>query len=74
MPLSLMIYNLYIFNRRGKCLYYKEYYRPFHCLQDDPEEEKRLVFGMIFSLKDVTTKLNPLTSPDRLRMIKAGVS
>ena len=54
-------------------MFYKEYHRPFHCLQDDPDEEKRLVFGMIFSLKDLTNKLNPLPAPDRLRMIKAGM-
>lgn len=68
-----MLYNLYIFNRRGKCLYYKEFHRSFHSLQDDPEEEKRLVFGMIFSLKELSNKLNPLPTPDKLRMIKAGM-
>eukprot|EP01032_Pedospumella_encystans_P017961 gene17961-20457_t len=28
-------------------------------MADDPEEEKKLVFGMLFSLKDLTSKLSP---------------
>ncbi len=50
---------MYIFNRKGKCLFYKEWNRPFNTLADDPEEEKKLVFGMLFSLKDLVSKLTP---------------
>lgn len=50
---------MYIYNRKGKCLFYKEWLRPLNTLLDDPEEEKKLVFGMIYSLKDLTSKLTP---------------
>ena len=77
-----MIFNVYIYNRRGYCLFYKEYSRPFNSLQDDPEEERRLVFGMLFSMKDMTSKLSPSVvgslgreenhPSNALRVIKAG--
>ncbi|RYG68047.1 hypothetical protein EON64_06050 [archaeon] len=39
-----MLYNLYVYNRKGKCLYYREWSRPLNTLSDDPEEEKRLMY------------------------------
>lgn len=42
---------------QGKCLYYKEWSRPVHTLSDDPEEDKRLMFGMLFSIKDLVNKV-----------------
>jgi hypothetical protein len=38
-----MLFNMYIYNRRGKCLYYKEWSRPLNTLRDDPNEERKLV-------------------------------
>mmetsp|Transcript_20820 Transcript_20820/g.30852 ORF Transcript_20820/g.30852 Transcript_20820/m.30852 type:complete len:146 (-) Transcript_20820:65-502(-) len=52
-----MIYNLYIFNRKGNCLYYKEWNRPLNTLEDDDAEEKRLMFGMLYSLQELVGKL-----------------
>ena len=42
---------------QGKCLYYREWSRPVHTLSDDPEEDKRLMFGMLFSIKDLVSKV-----------------
>lgn len=39
-----MLFNFYIYNRRGKCLYYKEWNRPLNTLSDDAAEEKRLMY------------------------------
>ena len=39
------VFNLYIFNRRGDCLYYREWDRKLNTLADDPSEERRLMFG-----------------------------
>lgn len=50
---------MYIFNRAGRCLYYKEWSRPHFALADDPDEDKKLMFGMLFSLKDLTNKMSP---------------
>lgn len=38
-----MLYNMYIYNRRGKCLFYQEWYRPHNTFHDDPLEERKLV-------------------------------
>ena len=38
-----MLYNIYIYNRKGKCLYYKEWLRPLNTLSDDPIEERKLM-------------------------------
>ena len=43
----LMHFNFYVYNRRGKCLYYKEWSRPLNTLSDDPDEEKRLMYVCI---------------------------
>ena len=55
-------YNMFIFNRRGNCLLYKEWNRNKKLHQDDLEEEKKLIFGMLFSLKDLASKLSPLNN------------
>lgn len=55
-----MLYNFYIYNKKGKCLFYKEWNRPLNTFIDDPEEEKKLMFGMLFSLKDLAKKISPV--------------
>ena len=48
-----------MYNRRGKCLFYREWNRPLNTLADDPLEERKLMFGFLFSLKDLASKLSP---------------
>lgn len=67
-----MIYNLYIYNNSGKCLYYKEWYRPLNTLADDPVEEKKLMFGMLHSLKDLALKLSPSVGSEGLHTVKTN--
>ena len=71
----MKLFNLYIFNRSGECLYYREWERPQNTLHNDLDEERKLVFGMLFSLKDLTNKLSPISSsgevtPCNLHVIK----
>lgn len=66
------LYNLYIFNRNGKCLFYREWNRPLNTLADDPDEEKKLVFGMLYSLKDLATKLSPSPATEGLHTVKTN--
>lgn len=54
-----MIYNLYIFSRTGTCLFYTEWYRPFSSLRDLPDEDRKLMFGLLFSLKQLMNKASP---------------
>jgi hypothetical protein len=53
-----MIYNLYIFNRDGVCLLYHEWNRPIRTA-DSREADQKLMFGFLFSLKQVVSKLTP---------------
>ncbi|XP_020686240.1 trafficking protein particle complex subunit 1 isoform X1 [Dendrobium catenatum] len=53
---------LYIFNRNGVCLLYREWHRPLHTL--DAQEDQKLMFGLLFSLRSFTAKMDP-TSVDK---------
>jgi len=55
-----MIFNLYIFDRAGTCLFYTEWYRPLSTLKDLPDEDSKLMFGLLFSLKQLMNKANPV--------------
>jgi len=65
-----MLFNMYIYNRKGKCLFYKEWNRTLNTLADDVAEEQKLVYGMLFSLKDLTSKLSPLGTTEGLHVMK----
>jgi len=39
-------------------------------LHDDPDEKRKLVFGMLFSLKDFTHKLSPRAESEELHVVK----
>ena len=65
-----MLFNMYIYNRKGKCLFYKEWNRTLNTLADDVAEEQKLVYGMLFSLKDLTSKLSPQGHSEGIHMVK----
>ena len=45
-----MLYNFYIFNRKGVCLFYKEWNRPQNTLADDADEDKKLMFDYLMCI------------------------
>ncbi|XP_022922155.1 trafficking protein particle complex subunit 1-like [Cucurbita pepo subsp. pepo] len=53
---------MYIFNRNGVCLFYREWNRPLRTL--NPQQDHKLMFGLLFSLKSFTAKMDP-TSADK---------
>ncbi|CAL9753783.1 uncharacterized protein LOC135612915 [Musa acuminata AAA Group] len=53
---------LYIFNRSGVCLLYREWHRPLRTL--DANQDQKLMFGLLFSLRSFTAKMDP-TSVDK---------
>jgi hypothetical protein len=55
----MTIYSLYVFSKRGTCLYYSEWARVVSTLKDTPEEDRKLMFGLLFSLKQLMNKMNP---------------
>ena len=57
---SFPIYNLFIYERNGGCLYYQEWNRTRPC--ESAEEEKKLLFGLIYSLKMFCEKSSPTSA------------
>ena len=56
----MTIHSLYVFSKTGACLCYREYYRPRNPLRDlPPEEDQKLVFGLLFSLKLLVNRMAP---------------
>ncbi|KAB5516873.1 hypothetical protein DKX38_027521 [Salix brachista] len=53
---------IYVFNRNGVCLLYREWNRPLHTL--NAQQDHKLMFGLLFSLKSLTAKMDP-TSLDK---------
>uniref|UniRef100_A0A0N4ZPF2 Trafficking protein particle complex subunit n=1 Tax=Parastrongyloides trichosuri TaxID=131310 RepID=A0A0N4ZPF2_PARTI len=62
----MTIYNFYLFNTNGKCIYYKDFQRT-RKNDMDLEEEFKLIFGMIFSLNSFSTKLCTKDSAQQLK-------
>eukprot|EP01138_Halocafeteria_seosinensis_P003256 gb/GECG01003330.1/.p1 GENE.gb/GECG01003330.1/~~gb/GECG01003330.1/.p1 ORF type:complete len:166 (+),score=15.35 gb/GECG01003330.1/:1-498(+) len=55
-----LVHNLYIFDGKGRCLFYREWYRPHNALKHaGKEEDYKLVYGMILTLKHTCKQLSP---------------
>eukprot|EP00056_Hartaetosiga_gracilis_P015796 m.3125 g.3125 ORF g.3125 m.3125 type:complete len:141 (-) comp3246_c0_seq2:145-567(-) len=55
-----MIYNLHLYDRSGKCLYWKEWKRPTRSISEEQAEANRkMLFGLLFSLKRFAERLSP---------------
>ncbi|CAN6477159.1 unnamed protein product [Victoria cruziana] len=59
-PMANRMRCIYIFNRNGVCLLYKEWQRPLKTLS--PQQDQKLMFGLLFSLKSFTAKMDPLSA------------
>ena len=74
----MAVHSLHIFDRKGKTLFTKRY-ATAAAENEDPEqlsEQRKLVFGMIFSLREITKMLSPPSSNDNsgLHSVKTGAS
>ena len=59
----MTIYNLYVFDRSCQCLYYKEWVRQKQA-GISKDEEFKLMYGMIYSLKSLLSRLSTTSAKD----------
>lgn len=59
----MTVYNLYIFDGQCKCLFYREWVRRKQA-GISQEEEFKLMYGMIYSLKSLVSRLSPSSSKE----------
>ena len=66
--LTMTVQSIHIFDRRGKTIFSKSYLpkTPTEGKGDDEEndeeEQRKLIFGMLFSLREIATSLSPATN------------
>jgi hypothetical protein len=53
-----MIYNFYIFNKKGKCIYYQEWHR--QSVPENAEEEQQLIFGFLKAITTFVERTSPV--------------
>ncbi|UJR22049.1 hypothetical protein I4U23_025117 [Adineta vaga] len=67
----MVVYNLYIFNRTGQCLFYREWLRRKQTNMTQ-EEEFKLMNGFLYSVKSFVQRLSPTDLKDGFLSFKTN--
>mmetsp|Transcript_19193 Transcript_19193/g.39411 ORF Transcript_19193/g.39411 Transcript_19193/m.39411 type:complete len:227 (-) Transcript_19193:1287-1967(-) len=80
----MTVHSFHIFDRKGKTLYTKCYVKTpskgeksreeITEEQEQLSEQRKLVFGMLFSLRELSSSLSPSEGPGDLQLVKTGAS
>ena len=67
-----LVYNFYIFDRHGDCLFYREWSAPKGPPKHGYVEDQKLMFGLLFSLKQFTQQLSlrDANKPDPMQLLE----
>jgi trafficking protein particle complex subunit 1 len=71
----MTVHSFHIFDRRGKTLFTKRYIKGSG--NEDLEqlsEQRKLIFGMLFSLRELSSSLSPVDGPGDIQLVKTGAS
>ena len=79
----MTVHSFHIFDRKGKTLFTKRYAKApggkkseedLLAEKEQLSEQRKLVFGMLFSLRELSSSLSPAEGPGDLHMVKTGAS
>jgi hypothetical protein len=72
----MTVHSFHIFDRKGKTLFTKRYIKGGSTTDDEEQlsEQRKLVFGMLFSLRELSASLSPSEGPGDLHLVKTGAS
>ena len=76
----MTVHSFHVFDRKGKTLFTKRYSKTAYAggsSADDAEqlaEQRKLIFGMVFSLRELSASLSPYEGPGDLHLVKTGAS
>jgi len=71
----MTVHSFHIFDRKGKTLFTKRYFKGSG--NQDTEylsEQRKLIFGMLFSLRELSNSLSPVDGPGDIQLVKSGAT
>jgi hypothetical protein len=71
----MVVLSFHIFDRKGKTLFTKRYMKSSGPEDEEQlSEQRKLIFGMLFSLRELSSSLSPVDGPGDLQLVKTGAS
>ena len=69
----MAVHTIHIFDRKGKTLFTKRYYPNSENDEEQLSEQRKLVFGMLYSLREITKMLTPPQQPSTTTTTDTGL-